>query len=224
MPSVRVTQSPPPGIVRESTSEATPGRWWDANNIRWRGGAIVPIGGSAALTGSDVSSIPRDIVTWHDNKYQRWAAFGTDTNLYAFLFDTGTLYIITPTGAPTGSCRRATSSGFPASGAMAMASTASAKLSRWPDRTSRTARRSRPTGGRWIPSAKLLVVVPTQDGHLYVWDPKTPGTPATQVLDAPTNKWRRHRYRSAQRRVVWRRRRSTSGRVVGSGGYDGLDA
>ena len=184
MPNVRVSQTPPPGIVRESTSEATPGRWWDANNIRWRGGAIVPIGGSAALTGSDVSSIPRDVVTWHDNKYQRWAAFGTDTNLYAFLFDTGTVYDITPTGAPP-ILPPGYDSGYGlgnyGDGVYGISSSAGGPIG--------------PPGLLGKPTdwwsmdtfGELLVVVPTQDGHLYVWDPKAPGTHATQVLNAPTN-------------------------------------
>ena len=45
----RVPQAPPPGVVRGSTPESTPGRWWDSDNIRFRNGQIQPIGGNVAL-------------------------------------------------------------------------------------------------------------------------------------------------------------------------------
>jgi hypothetical protein len=180
----RITVSPPAGIVRQSTSEATPGKWWDSNNIRWRGGAIVPIGGNAKLSGSDVSDPPRDVVTWHDNTYQRWAAFGTDTHLYAYLFDTGTIHDITPTGAPP-----ILPSGFPSGygrgdygfGVYGISSGTGGPIGPPGILGNATDWWSMDTFG------ELLVVVPTQDGHLYVWDPKTPTVHATQVLNAPTN-------------------------------------
>jgi hypothetical protein len=34
----RVAQAPPPGVVRNATPEATPGKWYDANLVRFRGG------------------------------------------------------------------------------------------------------------------------------------------------------------------------------------------
>ena len=93
----RLTQAPPPGVVRNATPEATTGRWWDCNNIRFRGGQIQPIGGNAAIPGTGVSAPVRDLITWHDNARIRWAAFGTDAGLYAYRFDTDTLHDITPT-------------------------------------------------------------------------------------------------------------------------------
>ena len=35
----------PPGIFRAATPNATTGRWWDANNVRFRQGQAMPIGG-----------------------------------------------------------------------------------------------------------------------------------------------------------------------------------
>lgn len=180
----RLTQSPPPGVVRQSTAEATAGHWYDSNNIRWRGGVMVPVGGNALVQGTAVSDVPRDVVTWHDNNYQRWAAYGTDTHLWAFCFDTATLYDITPTGAPPilpPGYASGYGLGFYGDGLYGISS---------------------PTGGPIGPPGilghptdwwsmdtfgELLVVVPTQDGHLYSWNPKTPTVPATQVLNAPTN-------------------------------------
>ena len=184
MPNVRVTETPPPGIVRTSTFEATPGKWFDANNIRWRGGAIVPIGGNQMISASGVPSTPRDIVTWHDNNYMRWAAYGTDTNLYAYCFDTATRYDITPTGAapilPPGY-----DSGYGlgdyGDGVYGISSSAGAPIGPPGLLAKATDWWSMDTYG------EILVVVPTQDGHLYSWDPTTPATPAIQVLNAPTN-------------------------------------
>jgi hypothetical protein len=178
----RVTQLPPPGIVRQSTSEATPGKWWDSNNIRWRGGVTVPIGGNAVLAGSAVGDVPRDAITWHDNKYQRWAAFGTDTHLWAYLFDTQQLYDITPTGAPP-----ILPPGFPSGYGLGNYGDGVYGIS------SGTGTPIGPPGILGHPTdwwsmdnfGELLVVVPTQDGHLYVWDPNTPTVHATQVLNAP---------------------------------------
>ena len=65
----RLPQAPPPGVVRNATPEATSGKWWDCNNIRFRGGQIQPIGGNSNLPGSTVAlnERPRDMLTWHDN-------------------------------------------------------------------------------------------------------------------------------------------------------------
>jgi hypothetical protein len=42
---------------------------------------MVPVGGNAMVFASGVADVPRDIITWHDNSYKRWAAYGTDTKL-----------------------------------------------------------------------------------------------------------------------------------------------
>ena len=179
----RLTQSPPPGVVRESTAEATSGRWWDANNIRWRGGVLTPVGGNALLQGTEVSDTPRDVLTWHDNSYQRWAAYGTDTHLYAFCFDTKVLYDITPTGAPPilpPGYASGYGLGFYGDGIYGISSATGSPIGPPGILGHITDWWSMDTFG------ELLVVVPTQDGHLYSWDPTTPTTPATQVLNAPT--------------------------------------
>ena len=94
----RVAQAPPPGVFRNATPEATPGRWYDSNIVRFRGGQLQPIGGNVALASAVVPDLPRDMLTWHDNAGVRWAAFGTDSKLFAYRFDTQALYDITPAG------------------------------------------------------------------------------------------------------------------------------
>jgi hypothetical protein len=169
----RVTQSPPPGIVRESTAEATPGRWWDANNIRWRGGVMVPVGGNLVLPETPVGDVPRDVITWHDNSYRRWAAFGTDTHLYAYQFETSTLYDITPAGVGplTASGTFGYGLGYYGTGIYGISAPGivSPQVQWW----------SMDNFG------ELLVVVPTQDGRLFSWSPNTPSVLPAVVANAP---------------------------------------
>jgi len=175
---------PPPGVVRQNTAEGAAGRWFDANNIRWRGGQIVPVGGNALIQGSTVTDVPRDIISWHDNSYRRWAAYGTDTKLWAFCFDTQVLYDITPTGAPPILPPGYSSGyglGYYGNGLYGISSDTGSPIGPPGILRSITDWWSMDNFG------ELLVVVPTQDGHLYSWDPQDPTTPATQVLNAPTN-------------------------------------
>jgi len=176
----RVTQAPPPGVVRNGTPEATPGRWWDTNNVRWRGGVMQPVGGNILLPASQVSDLPRDLITWHDNSHQRWAAFGTDTKLYAYSFDTQALYDITPAGVP-GLEQPGELNGYGlntfGTGLYGMPRSATSappgilgKLGDW---------WSMDTFG------EILLVVPTQDGRLFSWNPNTPATIAALVANAP---------------------------------------
>jgi hypothetical protein len=175
-------EAPPPGIVRNGTPEATPGRWWDANNVRWRGGILQPIGGNVQLPATSVTDLPRDVITWHDNAYKRWAVFGTDTRLYAYDFSLQVLYDITPTGVgaldPPGAL---VGFGLGDYGAAAYG-TARDPADIGPQDVSAN------MGDKWSLDTfgELLLVVPTQDGHLFVWDPNTPTVAAVVVTEAPT--------------------------------------
>jgi hypothetical protein len=177
----RVPQAPPPGVVRFATPEATPGRWYDANLVRFRGGQLQPIGGNVALPASGVADLPRDLLTWHDNSYVRWAAFGTDSKLYVYRFDLQTLTDITPAGVgpldPPGALVGYGLGDYGAS-------------------TYGTARDPADIGPQDIAASQGdiwslatfgedLLFVPTQDGHLYVWSPATPTDPAVLVTEAP---------------------------------------
>ena len=98
----RLAEAPPPGVVRQATPDAVPGRWYDLNNMRWRGNVLQPVGGNQMMPGSNVTTgPPLDVITWHDNFFVRWAAFGTASHLYAYDFETSTVYDITPTGIGT---------------------------------------------------------------------------------------------------------------------------
>lgn len=177
----RIPQAPPPGVFRNATPEATSGKWYDCNLIRFRGGQLQPIGGNVAQPGTAVSDLPRDLLAWHDNAHARWAAFGTDTKLYAYRFDTKLIYDITPS----------TTGGLDDPGALVGYGLGDYGMEDYG--TTREASDIGPQdiaatmGDRWSLDTfgEDLLVVPTQDGHLFRWTPTTPATAAVLVAAAP---------------------------------------
>jgi hypothetical protein len=91
----------PPGVLRSGTELQSSGRFYDADLVRWRGGALEPIGGWTAKTGASVSGAARAIRIWPDNDGQAWVAVGTHTNLYA-MDRGGEVFDITPEGYVAG--------------------------------------------------------------------------------------------------------------------------
>jgi hypothetical protein len=153
------------------------------NLIRFRGGQLQPIGGNVAQPNTATATLPRDLLTWHDNTRVRWAAFGNDNKLYAYRFDTQTLYDITPAGVP----------GLDPPGALV-----GFGLADYGENTYGTARDpadigtqdiAATMGDRWSLDTfgQDLLVVPTQDGHLYRWTPTTPATLPVKNATAPIN-------------------------------------
>src|SRR5580765_223887 len=177
----RVAQAPPPGVFRNATPEATPGHWYDCNNIRFRQGQMQPIGGNVAQPGTATSDMARDLITWHDNNHVRWAAFGTDSALYAYRFDLQQLYTITPTGVgPLDPPGALVGYGLADYGESTYG-TARDPADIGPQDISAT------MGDRWSMDTfgEDLLVVPTQDGHLFRWSPATPATLPAIVTNAP---------------------------------------
>jgi hypothetical protein len=169
-------------VVRNATPEATQNRWWDTNLVRFRGGQLQPVGGNALLLGSDVPDPIRDALTWHDNNHVRWGAFGSDQKLYAYRFDTRTLYDITPAGVgpldPPGALN-----GY--------------GLADYGENAYGTARDAADIGPQDIAATmgdiwsmdtfgEDLLIVPTQDGHLFRWTPTTPAVLPVLNANAPT--------------------------------------
>jgi len=177
----RVPVFPKPGIYRGATADASSGRWFDMNLMRWRGGQAQPVGGSAALPGIDLGGPGRDVLTWHDNTGQRWGAFGTDTALYALDFGLGQLYDITPAG--TGPLEPP---GAAVGYGLALYSADAYGTARDPADIG-ISDASAVLGDMW--SLHLfgedLLVLPTQSGVLSRWSPNTPTTPAAPVPNAP---------------------------------------
>ncbi len=192
----RVPVFPPPGIYRAATPNASAGRWWDANMMRWRGGQAQPVGGNAALDGAVFDGPGRDVLTWHDNTGARWAAVGTDTSLYAYSFELGQAYDITPTGIdPLGPPGAYDGYGLGDYGADAYG-------------TARDASDIGPAdvsailGDWWSMDlfGEDLMIVPTQDGHLFRWSPQTPDV--LPVLNATAPDKNRAVFVTEERHVV----------------------
>lgn len=74
-----------PGIVRAGTQYKTgaAGHWWDGNLVRWRSGALAPVGGWARRSQSAAApGFVRDLYAWRDNASQRYLAVGSNEGLY----------------------------------------------------------------------------------------------------------------------------------------------
>jgi hypothetical protein len=99
----------PPGVVRGATPATTPGRWYDANLVRWHGGGLMPIGGWDRVTSSPLSTTPRFILPWADNSGIRRAAYACDLKL--LIETSGEFFDATPAGF-TGASVSLTTGGY----------------------------------------------------------------------------------------------------------------
>jgi hypothetical protein len=70
----------PPGVVRGATRALTPGRWVDANLVRWRGGNLQPVGGFQRASETVFPSQPRRMLAWEGSSL-RHLGFLCDDNL-----------------------------------------------------------------------------------------------------------------------------------------------
>lgn len=86
----------PPGAWRNGTPYQAKGRWRDVNLVRWRGGAMLPVGGWSQYGTGTFSGIARGCVAWADNDGNRWIAWGTATAAFA-MDDEGAITDISPT-------------------------------------------------------------------------------------------------------------------------------
>lgn len=71
----------PPGVVKEATPYDTPGRWWDANLIRWRGAVMEPVGGWQRASAAPMESAVRKLHVWRDNANVERLLIGEDDRL-----------------------------------------------------------------------------------------------------------------------------------------------
>ena len=149
--------------------------------MRWRGGQAQPIGGNMALLGALFDGPGRDVLTWHDNVGNRWAAVGTDTGLWVYSFEQEKVWDITPDGVgaldPPGAYV-GYGLGFYSAGTYG--------TSRDPEQIG-PADVSAVLGDWWSLAlfGEDLLIVPTQDGHLFRWSPETPDVLPVQNTTAP---------------------------------------
>ena len=165
----------PPGIRQTGTDLQSEGRWRDGNLVRWRDGALSPVGGWTSR-GITWGSTPRGMLTWEDNTNNRWIAFGTYNNLVVYTSG-GTSYNITPTGFTSGNEFSALSSGYGAGyydqglyGTTRSSAGSYSEATTW----------SLDTWGQY------LVACSVDDGKLYEWQLNT-ASDAAAITNSPTD-------------------------------------
>lgn len=171
--------APPPGVVRNGTREATPGRWFDSNGIRFNGGQMQPTGGWVSIEVPAFAAPPRDAMSWHDNRGARWCAVGTTTALFAVNLDTLNVYkisgdvVVQPPGTPTGY-------------GTGLYSASTYGTQRDPEDVTPGDVSTLP--GDWWSLALFgedLLFLDASNGNLFRWKPSTPTIAAVQVPNAP---------------------------------------
>lgn len=80
MPSYLALQIPP-GVQRGATSRSTPGRFFDANLVRWRNGSLTPIGGWEKIDTTTLPSTARVLHGWLAQNGARMIGIGCDGHL-----------------------------------------------------------------------------------------------------------------------------------------------
>lgn len=196
MPNVAIKL--PPGMYRNGTKEQAQGRWYDGSLVRFRERTIRPWGGWRPLlrldlyldpdylaTADDYVESPqepivgsvRTALAWRDNDGTAHLAFGTNSNLYAYVG--GDIYDITPAGINAGGEDTESATGAYGAGAYGAG----------PYGQGDPASQGLTEAGVWRLDTfgeQLLGVLSPSDGNLYVWDTSLVGV-ATVVANAPTS-------------------------------------
>lgn len=90
----------PPGVRRNGTQYENMGSWWDAYLVRWRDGAMQPVGGWRKLqvggADLDIGAPIKAMHVWRDNAGKARLGFGSHDKLFAF--SEGVQSDITPAG------------------------------------------------------------------------------------------------------------------------------
>lgn len=168
---MRIAFNPPPGLVSDNTSFASPGVWADGSNVRFRLGKPETIGGwSVALNGSKLTGVCRNILTQSHGDGPTRILFGTHAKLQ--VWDNSALSDITPAGLIAGSAdstgeAAGWGSGFYGDGSYG--DPASVYYARtW----------ALSTYGDWV-------IANPRGGTIYKWEGAS-GTPAGAVANAPS--------------------------------------
>lgn len=72
----------PPGMFRSGTDLQSVGRWREGNLVRWRGGALQPVGGWEIGAAEPMGNPPRGAHVWRANDASRYVAAGTADGLF----------------------------------------------------------------------------------------------------------------------------------------------
>lgn len=101
----------PPGQYRNGTEYQAAGRWRDGNLVRWREGAMQPVGGWRVRGNGSVAEFPRGMHGWRDNDGNRWIAAGSHDKLNVMRID-GDIFDITPAGLQVGRVDASLNTGY----------------------------------------------------------------------------------------------------------------
>ena len=164
----------PPGVYRNGTDLQSAGRWRDVSLVRWKEGAMQPVGGWSERM-DFTSGIYRGAISWQDNSGDRWLAVGSH-NALKVSTRSGLEYDITPVGLTAGIVDSAQNTGYGSgtynTGAYgtARSGTDYSEATSW----------SLDTWG------EHLIACNPADGNIYEWQLNT-ATPAAAVSGAPTS-------------------------------------
>jgi hypothetical protein len=168
----------PPGVYRNGTDYQSQARFFDANLVRWYSDTLQPIKGWRKRTETQLTGVPRAILTWRANNATRWAAVGTHSKLYALEGGT-TVVDITPTGFTVGSANATASVGF---GTQDFGEYAYGVA-----RPSTTTSGSTPASMWQLDTwGEYLVACAPHDGKIYEWTLNT-ANDAVAITNAPTS-------------------------------------
>ena len=175
----------PPGVQANGTEYQNKPHWVRSNLVRWREGAIKPVGGWQALaTEGDIENVCRSLFGWRDNSGFRYLALGTTDALLAY-DDTGTLSDVTPEGLASGRADavRGNGYGYGPYGAEAYGTARTPAPG-----TEAQARVTLPTSWSFDNFGQVLVAISLADRRLVSWQPPPATTapdPAVFVENAP---------------------------------------
>lgn len=150
------------------------GRWYDANLVRWRNGTMLPVGGWAPFTSTQMTGVPRGALGWTDNSGDARLVTGTASKLYS-VNEAQTVSDITPVGLTTGNEDSTAISGY-----------GGGLYGAYEYGTPRSDATSLDDADTWSLDVwgQNLVGCLTSDGKLYEW---TTSGVAAQISNSPTS-------------------------------------
>lgn len=150
----------PPGVVSQSTKNMLSSNWAEVNNVRWREGALQPVGGQQQYNYSFASRC-KAIHNWFDINQTSYIAYLCETNLYVDIG--GALIEITPSGGLSGPVFADVGYGGGAYGAGIYGGVHSVDATRLLDKV--------PDAYSLDNFGGVLLAMTSPDGRLLQWDP-----------------------------------------------------
>lgn len=168
----------PPGVVRGESRVHIPGRWFDANLVRWKQGLLTPVGGWERLNPTPLGSIPRTTHVWLTEDSTRYQAVLCDSKVW--VEKEGVYTEITPSGLVDANSTAARGYGSGRYGQLDFGRDDEARAVGVSGILQHYVKFS---ADNW---ASELLFSSSADGRLFVWNPSTPSVLPVPVPGAPT--------------------------------------